>query len=166
MKKAMFLLFLCLFMSIPIASYATNCEDLVWARESAIKERLSRGQEAARDTVNAPSKNLKDLSCNLESFTSNVDMMKYDQAAIMSWLKKLGDSAMEKGCSAAEDMINSNLRQISSAANSAGNLPYGLGRVYDTSLSTSGVSINAKPSVSTGGVMSNVPSVPRYNLPF
>ena len=162
------LFFLALVFFAPNLASAENCDDLLVAardaRERYIQDDLARQNET---TLTPPESITKALSC-FDSFTKSMDFSKYDPSSIMSILENLGDSIGEQACEAAKGYLDSNLSQMSSAANSAGQLPYGLGSLYDTRLSTSGVSVTGN-TPSTGSVTSNLPStssLPKVPLPF
>lgn len=149
---------------------AAECDELKAATEAARRKWMEEDLAMQQETVLKPPASITDsLSCfGVGDFTAGMDISKYDPAAIASTLKKMGESIGDKACQAAKGYLDSNLSQISGAVNSGGQLPYGLGRVYDTRISTSGVSVTGT-TPSSGGVTSRVPSassLPKVALPF
>lgn len=169
LKKHLILLaLLATFLWPPMVLAAPGCDGLIAATEEARRQALQDALFRRNETVNQPPASIQEhLSC-FGDFTSMMDLSKYDPSSIMSILKNMADSIQNKACQEAKNYLDSNLSQMSGAINSAGQLPYGLGRVYDTRMSTSGVSVSAG-TPSTGGITSQVPSsssLPRVPLPF
>lgn len=167
-KNLVILLFFTVILVTPSVLIAAECDGLLAATEAARRKWMEEDLAMQQETVLKPPASItENLSC-FGDFTAGMDISKYDPAAIASSLKKLADSIGNKACQAAKGYLDSNLSQISGAVNSGGQLPYGLGRVYDTRISTSGVSVTgATPSA--GGVTSKIPSassLPKVGLPF
>lgn len=167
-KKNFALLLMGFIFMFPGVSIAAECDDLVKATAEARQRRLEDDLLRQQQTVLQPPPSItENLSC-FGDFTSMMDLSKYDPSSMVSILKNIADSIQNKACQEAKNYLDSNLSQISGSVNSAGQLPYGLGRVYDTRLSTSGVSVTGS-TPSAGGMTSQMPSassLPRVALPF
>lgn len=167
-KNKLILLLLAIIFMFPAVSIAAECDELIASREAARQRAMEDGFLRRHETVNQPPASITEsLSC-FGDFSSAMDLSKYDPSSIMSILKNMASSIGDKACQQAKGYLDSNLGQLSGAVNSAGQLPYGLGRVYDTRVSTSGVSVTGT-TPSAGGVTSKLPSassLPRVPLPF
>lgn len=167
-KNWLILLFFAVIFAMPSVTIAADCEGLLQATESARRKWMEEDLAMQQETVLKPPASItENLSC-FGDFTTSMDISKYDPSAIASTLKRIAESIGDKACQAAKGYLDSNLSQISGAVNSGGQLPYGLGRVYDTRMSTSGVSVSGS-TPSAGGVTSRIPSassLPKVSLPF
>jgi hypothetical protein len=167
-KRNTFLMVFFLIFALQGVAFAASCEGLLASVEEArkryLQDDLLRQQET---TLKPPASISEELSC-FGDFTAGIDVSKYDPASIMSVLKNMAGSIQDKACQAAKGYLDSNLNQISGSLNSAGQLPYGLGTLYDTRMSTSGVSVTGN-TPSAGSISSNLPgtsSLPKVPLPF
>lgn len=167
-KNWLILLFFLVLIGSPSLLIAADCDELKAATEAARRKWMEEDLAMQQETVLKPPASItENLSC-FGDFTAGMDISKYDPAAIASTLKKMGESIGDKACQAAKGYLDSNLSQISGAVNSGAQLPYGLGRVYDTRISTSGVSVTGT-TPSAGGAASRLPStssLPKVSLPF
>lgn len=166
-RSTFFMVFFLLFV-VQGNVFAAECEGLLESVENArkryLQDELLRQQET---TLKPPASISEELSC-FGDFTAGIDISKYDPSSIMSVLKNMAGSIKNNACQAAKGYLDSNLNQISGSLNSAGQLPYGLGTLYDTRMSTSGVSVTGN-TPSAGSISSNLPgtsSLPRVQLPF
>lgn len=168
MKKTTILILSLFFLNYSTAFAANNCDEMGKSVSDARANFIKGSMENQSSTVSKPPEALSDMSC-FDKFSSAVDIGQYDPASIMQWAQKFAKSLANQACQAAMTFVNGQLSQVTSMVNSQGNLPYGLGKIYNVSLSSSQMGFNITPpsaSSMSSSVFSKTSSSIPTALPF
>ena len=149
-----------------MASAEKNCDDLGNVTEATRRRAMERSLVLQENTVLVQPRSIpEELAC-FGDFASYINIASYDPSAITDFLANFASKLIEKACNMAKNALNQQLYQITGAVNSESQLPYGMGQIYDFSLSTSGVSLDLEPQINQSAITSGVFNTINVNLPF